>query len=83
MANLFVTMNWRLWVRGLIAAVINSAAGAGTMALVEPEHFNIHEGLPKLGTLMVALAISGALLYLKEHPLPEWDGIDTRREPRG
>ena len=78
MANTFVKMNWRLWTRGLIAAFINSAAGVGTMAVLEPEHFNIHEGFPKLATLFLALGISGALLYLKEHPLPEWNGEDRR-----
>ena len=78
MANLFVTMNWRLWLRGLIAAVINSAVGAGALLIVDPQDFNIYDGLPKLVSLMVTLGITGALLYLKEHPLPEWNGTDRR-----
>ena len=75
-----VEMNVRLWVRGLIAAAINSAAGAGAMMIVDPKDFNIYEGLPKLLMVMVTLAITGALLYLKEHPLPVWNGADRRED---
>lgn len=64
-------MNWRMWVRGLAAAVVNSVASAGVVAIVDPSDFNLTSGLPKLGSVCGGAAIMGFFLYLKQHPLPE------------
>lgn len=55
----------------MIGAVINSAAGAGTLVLIDPGDFDpFGGGFLKLVKVSVALAIAGAFLYLKEHPIP-------------
>ena len=64
-------MNWQRWMRGLLGAVINSAASATTVVVVDPGDFNFAGGLGKLGSVIAASAIVGAALYLKTHPLPE------------
>ncbi len=70
-------MNWRLWTRGLIAAVINSAASAVTVVIVDPITFSpFNGGLSKLLTVMGVSAGFGAALYLKEHPLPQCEDED-------
>jgi hypothetical protein len=63
-------MDWRHWVKGLISAIISGGANAVTVVLVAPETFNIHEGLPKLGAVIVAGSIIGCAMYLKQSPLP-------------
>lgn len=64
-------MNWRMWVRGLAAAVINAGASSVTVVIVDPHNFNLDAGLGKLLSVMAVSATVGAALYLKEHPLPE------------
>ena len=65
----------RKWGRGLLGAVINSAAGAGSLVIVDPVDFSPFNmpGVLKLAKVSVALAIAGAYLYLRQHPLPEDD----------
>lgn len=64
-------LNWTPWVRGLVGAVINSVASSLTVAVVDPADFNVGAGLGKLGMVAGAAAITGAGLYLKQHPLPD------------
>ena len=73
-----VQMNWRLWIRGLFAAVINAGASSVTVVIVDPADFNLTTGVGKLGMVTLVSSLIGAALYLKEHPLPEWDGEDRR-----
>lgn len=63
-------MDWKMWLKGLVSAIISGAANAITVAIVEPTAFNLQEGLPKLGTVALVSAIVGASLYLKQSPLP-------------
>lgn len=64
-------MNWKGWLKGLVAAVIGGAANAVTAVFVAPETFNF-TGPGLLATLKMAGA--GAFiafwLYLKQSPLP-------------
>jgi len=64
-------MNWKSWLKGLVAAVIGGAANAVTAVFVAPETFNF-TGPGLLATLKMAGA--GAFiafwLYLKQSPLP-------------
>lgn len=63
----------RVWLRGLVAAAVNSAASSITVLIVDPNDFNpFGEGsVSKLAAVVIVGAIFGAALYLKEHPLPE------------
>ncbi len=60
-------MNWKLWLKGLLAATINSVAITATSALTDPEHAT---NPSKIGLTVGVGAITGALLYLKQSPLP-------------
>jgi hypothetical protein len=60
----------RVWLRGLIAAVIGGAANAVTTVVVAPETFNLDEGLPKLTAVVASSALVSAALYLKQSPIP-------------
>lgn len=63
----------RVWLRGLIAAIVNSAASSVTVVIVDPQDFSpfVDGGLAKLGTVTLVSAVFGAALYLKEHPVPD------------
>lgn len=61
----------RIWLRGLVAAAVSAGANAITVMIVEPYHFNLHDGLGKVGKVALVSAIVGAALYLKQHPVPD------------
>jgi hypothetical protein len=67
-----------LWVRGLVAAVVSAAANSVTVMVVEPMHFNLNEGLGKVGQVALVSALVGAALYLKEHPVPHDGEVSVR-----
>jgi hypothetical protein len=67
----FYDRNVRLWVRGLIAAVIGGAANAVIVMILDPIDFNLGAGAGKLAIAAGSSALVGAALYLKQHPLPE------------
>jgi hypothetical protein len=60
------------WLRGLIGAVVSSAANVITVLIVDPEKFSINStgGWKHLGSVVLISAIVGAALYLKQAPLP-------------
>lgn len=60
-------MNWKLWGRGLVAAIINAFATTAAGAIMDPDHV----GNPKKLVVTVGVSgVAGGLLYLKTHPLP-------------
>lgn len=66
-------MNWKLWLKGLVAAVVASAANSISVLIADPRHFNPSEagGWRNLGTVAVVSAIVGAAMYLKQSPVPK------------
>ncbi len=62
-------MNWRTWLKSLVAAVIGGTANTLSALLVDPVAFNIND-LPKLGKLAIGSAIISLVLFLKQSPLP-------------
>lgn len=64
-------MNWNLWLKGLISAVIGGAANSIVVMAIDPVQFNLSEGIGKLGTVALASAIVAAAMYLKQSPIPE------------
>lgn len=58
------------WLKGLLAACIGGAANAGTIVLVDPEHFNLQEGIRSLLKVAIVGAVVSVLGYLKKSPLP-------------
>ena len=65
-------MAWKLWLRGLIAAVINGASSTLAVMVIDPLDFNLETGLLKLGKVAFVSGLMGAFIYLKQHPDP-WD----------
>jgi hypothetical protein len=77
------------WIYGIGTAMISGAATAMDSGLglvvMDPKDFNLGAQLEMtLKMLAVIGLISGGrkvLAFLKEKPLPVWDGIDTRSQP--
>lgn len=64
--------DWRVWAKGLLAAVISAVANSALLIIASPSTFNFsHGGLRNLGTVSLASAIVGAALYLKQSPVPK------------
>lgn len=62
--------DWRMWLRGLIGAVVGGAAN-GVLAMgIKPEQFNFGDGLTDLCKFAVGSAVISAALYLKQSPVP-------------
>lgn len=66
-------MDWKLWLKGLLAAVISSAANSISVLVADPQHFNPSAagGMRNLGIVALVSAIVGAALYLKQSPVPK------------
>lgn len=63
--------NYRMWIKGIVAATIGGAANAVTVIIVDPVAFNLQEGLDKVATVAVVSAVFSVALYLQKSPLPE------------
>lgn len=63
----------KTWLKGILSAAIGAAANGVTTVIVAPDTFNIHEGLPKLGSVMLVSAVVAIAMYLKQSPLPGAD----------
>lgn len=64
------------WARGLLGAFIQSASVVISTMIVDPETFNIEDGLAKVGIVALVSGIVGAALFLQKKPLPGWLGGD-------
>jgi hypothetical protein len=75
------------WLRGLVAAFIGGGASAVTSsitaAVIAPDKFNattqLHSLLILMGTTFCASGAMSVMFYLKQAPLPDWDGVTDRR----
>lgn len=61
----------KVWAKGLLAAIISSAATSITVYVSAPETFNFESGWSNLLSVMAISAIIGAAMYLKKSPVPE------------
>lgn len=61
-----------LWGRGLVAALITGGSSAISVALVDPDKFNIAsaDGIHSLVKVILSGGVIGAAAYLKQSPLP-------------
>jgi hypothetical protein len=82
-------MRWKVWLKGLVAAFVSGFSGSITSAFtatqLAPESFNMNGGLMLTLKLMVATGILqgfvGAMLYLKQSPVPPDDTADLPKFP--
>ena len=72
-------MNWKSWLKGLIAAVVGGAANTGAAVIVAPETFNFGTGLGKLLSMIGAGAIIALLHYLQQSPVPRETWTEAER----
>ena len=81
--------SWKVWLKGLLAAAISSAANAVGVLVADPLHFSPAEagGVRKLGVVVAVSAIVGAALYLKQSPVPNGpspiEGLRPTGRPQG
>lgn len=61
----------KIWIEGLLAALIGGGANAVTVIVVDPLAFNLGEGLPKLLQVVAVGAIVAAAAFLKQSPIPK------------
>lgn len=71
----------KMWLYGLVATVINGFASGVVLSIADPEHFNIFSGRRELLTVSLVMGLLGAANFLKQHPLPTWDGEERRNRP--
>lgn len=67
---------WRTWLHGLIGAFIQSGATAVSAMILDPQKFNLDEGLANIGKLALVSGIIGAALYLKTSPVPAEETVE-------
>lgn len=72
-------MNWKLWGRGLFAAVLGAVANGIALVAVDANEFNFDDGLAKLCKVALVSALVSAAAYLKQHPDPWGDFVDSGR----
>lgn len=60
----------RAWLYGLISAAIGGAANSITVVIIDPQQFNLSEGIYKLGSVALVGAILAAAMYVKSSPFP-------------
>ncbi len=65
--------NLEIWVKGLAAAVISSAANSISVLIADPMRFDPSQtgGLHRLGLVAFVSAVVGAAMYLKQSPVPK------------
>jgi hypothetical protein len=59
-------MTWQVWVKGLLAAFISAGATAASGAAVTKL-----SDLRGIGVMALVSGITGALLYLRQSPVPK------------
>jgi len=67
----------KIWIEGLLAALIGGGANAVTVIIVDPLAFNLGEGLPKLLQVVTVGAIVAAAAFLKQSPIPKAEEEET------
>jgi hypothetical protein len=62
--------DWRMWLHGLISAIIGGISTSIVAMWVAPDTFNFSD-LEKLGQLALGSGLINAAMYLKQSPLPK------------
>jgi len=70
--------DWRVWLKGLLAAIISGSANGVVTAYsllgIDSEHFNLNTGLHNVlqvaGSVAVISGFLGAAMYLRQSPVP-------------
>jgi hypothetical protein len=69
-----LSKNFKIWLRGLLAAAISAFSTAASGALTLPTVFNFsHAGLMNILKLSAVPALLAVFAYLKQSPVPPSD----------
>jgi len=64
--------DWRVWLKGLVAAAISSVANSASVLIADPTHFSPSlAGWKSLGSVILVSGAVGAIMYLKQSPIPK------------
>lgn len=66
--------NFKQWIRGLIGAFVQGFTVVVSTMIVDPDTFNIQDGLGKVLTVAIVSGVVAAALFLHKKPLPGWLG---------
>lgn len=66
--------DFKKWIRGLIGAFIQGFTVVISTMIVDPDTFNIGDGLGNVLTVAVVSGAVAAALFLHKKPLPGWLG---------
>ena len=66
LSELLKKKNWRIWIKGLISAVVSGGATGVAAALSAPQPY----GFKNLFIIMFTAGVAGAALYIKQSPMP-------------
>jgi hypothetical protein len=64
-------MDWKTWLKGLLAAFIGAAANGVILSVTDPATFNFQAGIVHLGSVCLTSGVVSVALYLKQSPLPK------------
>jgi hypothetical protein len=78
-------MNWKIWLRGLVAAFVaggsSALTGGACAAWFDPEKFNLGSGLSvilkMMGSVFLVSGLFSMFLYLKQSPIPNFAQLST------
>lgn len=59
------------WAHGLVSALIGGAASSISAGMIDPETFNVNDGLTNVLKLAAVSGIVTAAAFLKQSPLPQ------------
>lgn len=60
-----------VWLYGALSTFIGGGSSSAAAIVIDPQKFNIHEGLKNIASMFVASGLISLLFYLKQSPLPK------------
>lgn len=68
------------WFIGLLNAFFGGGASAFLAATIDPQVFNVHDGLKNIGGLFILNGVTHIASYLQRSPIPSGDTTEFTRE---
>lgn len=77
-----MTYQTRLWLHKLVAALVGGGAAAVTagvsVSLIDPHQWELLNLLKLMGVTFLLNGLMSVMMFLKDKPIPEWEGDDRR-----
>ena len=59
-----------VWIYSALSAFIGGGASSVAAIVIDPQKFNLNEGLGNIGKMFITAGVINLILYLKQSPLP-------------